>query len=222
MMRGMRRSLACMIALAAPRWCAADPLPGLVQFSDRDGDGAGWKVYETREGVSVLRRAVEGSPYFEHRAAVDVPIDPAVAADEVWAALRDGDMETLKHQDVLRAGASELLLYEQIRTPIVSDRDYTISVRRIFDPARGRTSFRCETANELGPPVARDHVRVPLIRAGWMTQPDGHGGTRLTYYSFSEPGGLIGPLFARGVQADRSLNDVLRMMRRLVRRAAAR
>jgi START domain-containing protein len=183
-----------------------------VQFADLDAPD-GWTSYQTRDGVTLERRKVEGSRFYEHRAKLDVAIDPARAADEIWAALRGGDMDSLKHRDVLFASADELVIYDQIRTPVVSDRDYTIVVRRVRDGAR--TQFRCETANERGPAEARGFVRIPIIRAGWQVEPDGHGGTRLAHFAYSEPGGSVPAWLVRGAQADRSMADMVRMVKRL-------
>ncbi len=189
----------------------------LAQFTDRPDAEAGWSKYVTKGGVTLERRAVAGSKFYEHRAVLELPVDPAHAAAEVWAALRGSDMDSLKQRQILRESADELLIYDQIRTPVVSDRDYTITVRRIHDPLKQRTEFRCETHNELGPPPASGHVRIPIVRAGWMVEPDGKGGTRLHYFAYSEPGGLIAAFVARGAQADRSLADVIRMALRLLR-----
>ena len=221
-MAGMSRSglMICLLVSVFSGDARAEAEPALVQFSDRDNAGAGWRAHASKDGVTLEKREVAGSSYYEYRAVVSVAVDPARAADEVWAALRGGDMESLKHRQILRASDHELVIYDQIRTPVVSDRDYTIRMRRLYDPVRQRTQFRAETANELGPPPVRGYVRVPIIRAGWMTEPDGHGGTRLTHYAYSEPGGLVAAFLARGAQADRSLADVLRMIQRLRRRAA--
>jgi hypothetical protein len=92
-----------------------------------------------------------------------------------------------------------------------------IEVRRLFDKLLQRTQFRCATVSGIGPPVAKGHVRIPIIRAGWMVEPGANGGTRLTYYAYSDPGGLITAILARGAQADRSLADILHMTKRLRR-----
>jgi hypothetical protein len=52
-----------------------------------------------------------------------------------------------------------------------------------------------------------------------MTEPNGDGGTRLTYYAYSDPGGPLPAFLVRGAQADRSLADVVRMKKRLERAA---
>jgi hypothetical protein len=209
----MRRA-GLVLLLILPSLAKADP--ELAQF-DHDDARAQWRAAATKEGVTIERRHVAGSSYYEYRVVVDVPLPPARVAEEVWRTMREGDMDSLKRREFLRADVDELIIYDQIRTPVVSDRDYTVRVRRHFDAASGRTQFRCESANELGPPPARGYVRIPIIRAGWMTAPDGKGGTTLTYYAFSEPGGAVPAFLVRGAQQDRSLTDVVRILGRLRR-----
>jgi hypothetical protein len=183
-----------------------------VQLGDVDARD-GWAAWGTRDGVTLERRKPDGSRFYEHRAWVDVAIDPARAADQIWAALRGGDMDSLKRRELLSQSADEMLIYDQIRTPIVSDRDYTITVRR--QRAGARVSFECATANERGPAPVAGLVRIPLIRAGWIVEPDGRGGTRLGYFAYSEPGGSVPAWMVRGAQAERSMADVVRMVKRL-------
>ncbi len=187
-----------------------------VSFADVDVPD-GWATYAKRQGVTLERRKAEGSRFYEHRAAVELAgVDPTWAAGEIWKALRGGDMDSLKHRDILAESPNELVIYDQIRTPVVSDRDYTIVVRRRRVGAR--VWFQCETANERGPAPAAGYVRIPLIRAGWYVEPDGSGGTRLGHFAFSEPGGSVPAWLVRGAQADRSLADVVRMVKRLQKR----
>ena len=61
-------------------------------------------------------------------------------------------LATLKRREVLAESPTELLIYDQIHTPVVSDRDYVIKVTRTHDAARERTEFRC--TSEIG----RAHV----------------------------------------------------------------
>lgn len=210
-------SLLLLCALTTPALAAE---PALVQFTAADSPASGWKPYTTKEGITVERRPVPGSGFYEHRAVVELPIAPAAAAEDVWRALRGGDMATLKHREVLAESPAELLIYDQIRTPVVSDRDYVIKVTRTYDAARQRTEFRCATVSGVGPPVAAGHVRIPIIRAGWQVEPGRGPGTRLTYYAYSEPGGLITALLARSAQADRAVADILHMAKRLRRLSA--
>jgi hypothetical protein len=186
----------------------------LVQFTDRAlTPDAGWSTHQVKAGIALERRKA-GTGFYEHRSVVDLPVDTEAAAAEVWACLRGGDMDSLKHREILREEPDQLVIYDQIKTPLVSDRDYTITVTRIREGRR--VKFVCETHNELGPGPQKGHVRIPIIRAGWQVEPS-EKGTRLTYYAYSEPGGLIAAFLARGAQADRSMADVIRMVQRLLK-----
>ena len=188
-------------------------LLAVVRVGDVDAPG-GWTTYATKDGVTLERRRPEGSRFYEHRAVVDVAaVLPARAADEIWRSIRSSDMESLKHRDILSEKPDELVIYDQIRTPVVSDRDYTVVVRRYTVGAR--VWFECATANDRGPPPAPGYVRVPVVEAGWFVEPDGRGGTRLGHFAYSEPGGAVPAFLVRGAQADRSLADVVRMVKRL-------
>mgnify|MGYP002147556480 CR=1 FL=1 len=191
--------------------------PALAQFGALDDSHAGWRPITTKDGITIERRAVPGSSFFEHRAAIELPLAPEVVAEDVWRALRGADMANLKKRQILQEGPSELLLYDQLRTPVVSDRDYVIRVQRLGDPTRRRTEFRCTSVEGAGPPAAPGHVRIAMIRAGWLVEPGPSGGTRLTYFAYAEPGGLITAFIARGAQADRALADIEHMSQRLRR-----
>ncbi len=199
-------------AIASPRANASM----LAQFSGLDDASAGWKRRDSSDGVTLEERMVRGSPFREYRAVVAVPIDPSRAADMVWNSLRDAGIDHLKRHDVIRQTADELVFYGQIPTPIIADRDFTVRIRRSPRSSAGRTELRCASANDLGPPPAKGHVRVPIIRAGWVIEPDPRGGTRLTHYFYGEPGGTIPAVFVRGAQADEVLAYVVRMTHKLL------
>jgi hypothetical protein len=216
----VKRAVVTLVLLvAAPSAFAGDP--AVAQF-DRDDSDAGWSTKKSKDGVTLEQRNVSGSSFREYRSVVEVPVDPAFAAAEVWSALRSGDMEDLKHREILREQPDRLIIHDQIRTAVVTDRDYVIEVTRRYDPATRRTQFRCvSTTDALSPAPAKGYVRVPVVRAGWMTEPGADGGTKLTYYAYSEPGGPLPAFLIRGAQADRSLADVLRMVRRLRSRSSS-
>ena len=174
---------------------------------------AGWTTYATRDGITLERRRPEGARFYEHRAVVDVDgIAPARAADEIGARCAAATW-TPQAARILSERPTSSSSTIRIRTPVVSDRDYTIVVRRRAVGAR--VWFECRTANDRGPPPAPGYVRIPVIVAGWYVEPDGRGGTRLGYFAYSEPGGSVPAFLVRGAQADRSLADVVRMVDRL-------
>ena len=89
-------SLLLLCTLTTPALAAE---PALVQFTAADSPASGWKPYTTKEGITVERRPVPGSGFYEHRAVVELPISPAAAADDVWRALRGGDRESSPEAD---------------------------------------------------------------------------------------------------------------------------
>src|SRR4051794_21291496 len=89
-----------LLVATLPGVAFADGMPGVVQF-DHDNGSVTWKVNATKDGVTLEQRNVAGSSYREYRAVVESPVDPTVAAGEVWDAMRGGDMENLKHREIL-------------------------------------------------------------------------------------------------------------------------
>jgi hypothetical protein len=209
-----RLVLVLVLLVWGPIGARAEEL-ALAQFGGLDDARASWRTHATKDGVTLERRAVPGSRFYEHRAAVELPVAPDVVADDLWRTLRSSDKEAIRKRQILSESSTELLVYDQVHTPIVSDRDYVLRVQRIHDPARRRTEFRCMTVEGVGPPVAPGHVRIPMIRAGWLVEPTASGGTRLTYFAYSEPGGMVAAFVVRGAQADRAHQDILRVSQRL-------
>jgi hypothetical protein len=181
----------------------------------------GWRTYDRQGALLVERRAVAHSSFYEVRVSARAPVRPDVVMAGIWSGIVEELPKTVRKRQVLRRSDDELVLYDQIATPIVSDRDYTLVLRRAADAATGGWRVTFETANQLGPPVDRHYVRVPLIRGSWSLVPDGDG-TRLVYTVYSEPGGSIPAFMARGAQMDQALIDMRRILTRAERAAVKR
>ena len=190
------------------------------------------------DGVTLERRAVPGSKFYEYRATAQIMAPPEVVLRSIWSGVTDQLPETVKQRTMLRQSASTLLFYDQIKTKVVSDRDYTIRMIWQRHPQTGVIEVPFVTANELGPPPAPGHVRVPTIRGDWIITPlrqdaaaasaadaaqstqgtQGNGpamaATRITYLCYSEPGGSIPAFMARGAQQDQVLLDIRRILAR--------
>lgn len=187
------------------------------------------------DGVTLERRAVPGSKFYEYRASALVTATPDVVLRSIWSGVTDQLPETVKQRTMLRQSASTLLFYDQIKTKVVSDRDYTIRMIWQRHPQTGVIEVPFVTANELGPPPAPGYVRVPTIRGDWIITPlrqdsaaasaadaaqgtQGNGpamaATRITYLCYSEPGGSIPAFMARGAQQDQVLLDIRRILAR--------
>ncbi|HRI52239.1 MAG TPA: START domain-containing protein [Pseudomonadota bacterium] len=189
----------------------ADSLPVLAAADSP----AGWQPFKVKRGVAVERRPVQGSRLFEYRASVTAPVSPEAVINHMWRFVSEGRSPIIKQRKVLKQEPTELLMYDQVKTPVVSDRDYTLLVRKISDTSGHRYQMTFETANQLGPPVDPKHVRIPAIRGRWLIEPEGAGGSRLTYQSFSEPGGSIPAFMIHGAQLDQIVHDVEGLLQRL-------
>lgn len=172
-----------------------------------------WTFKKSEGGLALEERSVPGSPFREYRVIAELDVDPAWAAEEVWSAQRAGEVEDLKQRRVLRDEPDRLVFYDQIRTAMVSDRDYVLEVTRRRDA--GRTEIRLQSIDDPLAPPAKGFVRMGSVRAGWKVEPGAQGGTRLTLWAYSEPGGALPAFLVRGPQGNRTLADMKRMLLRL-------
>ena len=60
---------------------------------------------------------------------------------------------------MVKRSADEVVVYDQIHAPVVSDRDVVIRIRKMAD-GRGSFEIQFESAPELGPPPAKGYVRL--------------------------------------------------------------
>jgi hypothetical protein len=193
-----------VLAVCLPQPGRAESIVDVVASSQEP-----WQKYKVKHGVSVDRRPVAGSHFFEYRASTSIPMAPAVLIDNMWNTVITHAGPVVKKRQVLKRSESEILFYDQIAAPVVSDRDYTLRMRKI---ALGNNHFRMtfETANEQGPPPDPKYVRIPAIRGQWDLEPDPSvpGGTRATYQSYSEPGGSVPTFVIHGAQVDQMVRNI--------------
>jgi hypothetical protein len=169
-----------------------------------------WKTVSVKDGITVEKRAVPGSKFYEHRASFVWPLPPERMAEAIWIGIERDLPPTVKQRQVLRRSADEVLVYDQIRTPVVSDRDVTIRIRRVRTPDGWKVRF--ESANELGPPPDPKYVRLPMVRGSWTVTAT-PSGSHVVYDCYSEPGGSVPAWLVRGPQEDQVLVDVKRILR---------
>jgi hypothetical protein len=117
-----------------------------------------WTFKKSEGGLALEERSVPGSPFREYRVIAELDVDPAWAAEVVWTAQRSGDVEDLKQRRVLRDEPDRLVFYDQIRTAMVSDRDYVLEVTRRRDA--GRTEIRLQSIDDPLAPPAKGFVRM--------------------------------------------------------------
>lgn len=167
-----------------------------------------WTEIGTKKGVTYEKRAVGGSKFLEYRATLEVPIPPAQALQGIWKVVTELPPSSNKRRYLKRTD-DEVVVYDQIDTPVVSDRDVTLRLVKVVRP--DALAVRFESNDALGPPPDPKRVRLPVVRGSW-TLVAVPGGTRLTYVCYSEPGGSIPAFMVRGAQKDHVAIDVERIV----------
>jgi hypothetical protein len=173
-----------------------------------------WKSYAVKDGVTFEKRPHPGSSFYDYRATTVVAFPPQTVLDAIWSGITQSLPSTVKKREVLAHTDSEFVVYDQIKAPVVSDRDVTIRIRKVQRPDGGALEVHFDSTTDVGPPAAPGHVRIPVVRGQWtiMAAP---GGSLLTYSCYSEPGGSIPAFMARGAQQDQVPLDVGRILDRL-------
>jgi len=155
-------------------------------------DDAGWQHHGERDGIAIDERSSGNSRVRELRLTTRSPVPPAVIMATIW---RHEDyiqfLPYLKRLDVLRDDGDTKLIHEQIRVPVVKDRDLTVRVTRAASPDTGAYEITSVAAPDDGPPETRDHVRVRTSAARWNLTPAAGGGTDVTYTIRADAGGLL-------------------------------
>jgi hypothetical protein len=138
----------------------------------------GYELLRREHAVSVYRRRGGG------------PVDLAAegrlpaSAERLQAVLIDYGrhayfVKGVAESRVLWKGQGQLLVYQRLDLPLLSDRDYTLVVSW---GRRGRLLFvHFECANQRGPSPRAGVVRVSLHRGGWLLRPTPGSGTDARY-----------------------------------------
>ena len=97
---------------------------------------------------------------------------------------------------VIKQENDSIITYQRLSPKIVSDRDYTIRIRKKSWPMTNGLAYsnRWEQANEEGPPEQPGVFRVKLCEGSWLLEPAGPNKTRATYFVFTDSGITV-PVF---------------------------
>jgi len=171
-----------------------------------------WKETGVQNSVRYEERAIDGSKFREYRATFIVTADLHAALEVVWSIVTAYPDGGHTNRSILRQGPRELLVYDRISTPVVSDRDLTLLIER-DDGKFPQVHFH--DRNELGPPPDAKYVRLPSVRGSWSVEalpsPTNAPQSRLTLVCYSEPGGTVPAFVVRGTQAKIAVHDAERV-----------
>lgn len=201
-----------VFAKISPRLLAAFALCVSLAHADAGWADEGWKECGHKDGVIVEKRPVPGSRFVENRARGHVQVPAAVALDRIWGGVAREYPPTVTKRILLRQSADEMVIYDHIHTPVVSDRDLTTRLHKIADPQKGLFEIRFEAANELGPPPDSHYVRLTAVRGLWKIESDGGNGSNISYQVYSEPGGSVPAFLVRGTLQDETMKELERVL----------
>jgi len=147
----------------------------------------GWSDVDEDDGIKMVARDVKGTAHRELRATVTTKLSPEALCA---AAFGDGSFDpkepTLKARKLLAKAGDELVVYDQFATPVVSDRDVIIKVRR-ERRADGSCRVFTDAISRDDTPEAEGFVRIGWLKGDWLFAPKGNGETAVTYTIFTDP-----------------------------------
>ena len=175
-----------------------------------DANAAAFETLESSKGLTVSGRAVPASPYREYRVETRTPhaVNDLCVAIFEWAT-SGVDVPGVVFSKVLVGGENDRVLYAQLSFPIVSKRDYTLSVKREW-LSEGRCRIRFRTTTEGAPPTPSGFVRMEKLWGEWDLVTEPAGGTRLTHTLFSDPAGSVPSFLVHGDQKASTRDSVIR------------
>jgi len=176
-----------------------------------------WTTYEQKKGATFEQRDVAGSSYHEFRASIELAVDADAAAAFIWTVATDPASTKTVHKKVVRSAADEVVIYQQMFLPAVSDRDVTLRLWKLPTSADGTREVRWESANDQGPGPEKRFVRMTAVRGTWTVKPTVGGKVQIVFVTFSEPGGSVPAVFVRGPQKDRAAVDFWGVVDKLAR-----
>ena len=170
---------------------------------------------ENRGGLVLQGRPIQGSKYSEYRVITVTPYPTSALCEHIYEwGTKGTDHPGVKLHKVLRDGADERVVYDQLEQPVVADRDYALTVVRRREPD-GTCRIRFWTSNDLAPPKPKGFVRMERLWGGWLFEPLAGGKARLTYTLFADPGGRIPSFLVHGPQKSAAKESVLTGLRKV-------
>ena len=171
----------------------------LMQFpTDVFENSGAFKKLDQSDGVTMSKRDVKGSVFAEYRAELTSPNTVeqfCVAVFEWGSTSNDGPGVTLNK--LLKDEENRRVIYQQIAQPLVSRRDYAMTLARERLPD-GSCRLRFRSTNDEAPPKPADFVRIEKLWGEWRFEANPAGGTKITYTLFSDPAGDIPSFIVHG------------------------
>ncbi len=172
-----------------------------------------WKVIDTQEGMTLSARDLPGERVVELKVTAFSPksVD-ALCTQAFGTATVEKDEPTIKARKLIREAPNERVTYDQVSTPIVSDRDYAVKATHEALP-NGTCHVRFDIDNDDAPPLPKGFVRIEKLHGAWDFEPKDNG-TACTYVIFTDPGGSIPAFVVEGTRQKTAFAAVKRVLSR--------
>lgn len=208
------------------RWLAAVFVLGgasLSSFADETieptNPNDGWRFVKDASGVSLFSRARAGSALKEFRAIGEIDA-PTRAVHNVIDDLANypSFMPYTAECRLIKQDGDSIVTYQRLSPKIVSDRDYTLRIRKKSWPGQEGLCYldEWEPANEFGPKEKPGVLRVKLNEGSWLLEPAGPTKTRATYFIFTDSGGKL-PAFLANIASEVGIKKVFVAVRKQVK-----
>jgi ribosome-associated toxin RatA of RatAB toxin-antitoxin module len=191
-------------------------LCGSTHAAEPEGTAGEWKFVSDKDGVALYRRPRPKS--YESKAIGEI----AATTDLVHAVLDDVEsyasfMPYTAECRVLKRDADSVVAYQRLSAPLISDRDYTVRVRKSSKKVEEGTRYLSEwnTDNAAGPPEKHGVIRVSLCEGSWLLEPTGPNTTRATYTIYTDSGGMI-PSFIKNTGSQVGIRKMFAAIRKQV------
>jgi len=190
-------------------WWLAPLVVVAVPDSVFENTGA-WQPEETDGALKVEGRAIANSSWLEYRIVTTTDLAAEPLCDSVFENMTKGKPgSNVKSRKLLKDGADTRVLYDQVDAPMISLRDYAMTVKKTRGEAGCRIRFKI--TNEEAPPLGDGVVRMENMWGGWDFDAR-DGKTVVTHWLYADPGGAVPAWIARGSQKRALKEGVTRML----------
>ncbi len=179
----------------------------------------GWKLASKSGGITLYSRSRVGSSLKEFKAVGEID----ASSRTVHNVLDDLDayadfMPFTKECRIVKREGDAILTYQRLSPKIVSDRDYTLRIRKKSWPASGGFAYlnRWESANDYGPAETKGILRVKLCEGSWLIEPSGPNKARATYSICTDSGGAL-PVFIANAASEIGIRKIFTAVRNQVK-----
>jgi hypothetical protein len=181
---------------------------------------AAWEPLGTRDGISVFRREVPGSPIIAFRGdcRIDASMGKVVSVLSDTRRAKEWMDKLLEARTVRTVSESERVEYNRTAAPWpLADRDFLFGARASVDPANKRIVVTMSSVDDPTAPPLRGVVRGELKRSVWTLTAVDPEHTDVTIEIEADPRGAIPKWIVNLVQRSwpqRTLDGIRRQVKK--------